>query len=168
MTYQQPMKPYPSANYRNLLWCVFLACMLGTTPGLFGAPQKAATPTVVTNTAPNTVEGVPQSEFDERAGKDPFFPNRALGPVVKVPTPKTGEKTVDASRFLQLTGLSGAVNRRLAIINNQTLEVGEEREVTTSGGKIKIRCVEIRADSVLIELPNQGGRKELQLRGGAN
>lgn len=164
MKHQPAMRINRSSTiYRNLLWCAFLACLLGPVPGLFGAPQKTATPTVETNAVPGSLEAIPQSEFDERAGKDPFFPNRILVPVAKTP----GPKVVDASGQLQLKGFSGPVNRRLAIINNQTLEVGEEREVTTSGGKIKIRCVEIRADSVLVELPNQGGRKELQLRGGA-
>jgi hypothetical protein len=158
------MKPNCSTNHRKLLWCASLACLLGAAPDLFGAPQKTATPTVATNAAPDIEDGFPKSEFDERAGKDPFFPNRVLVPVAKAPSPKAA----DTSRLLQLKGFSGAVNRRLAIINNQTFEVGEEREVTTSGGKIKIRCVEIGDDSVLVELPNQGGRKELQLRGGVN
>jgi len=164
MIHQELMKLYRPINYRNLFRCASLACLLGVSPDLFSAPQKTAAANVETNAVPNVVEAFPQSEFDERAGKDPFFPHRVLVPVVKAPSPKAS----DASRLLQLKGVAGTVNRRLAIINNQTLEVGEEREVTTPAGKIKIRCVEIRADSVMVELPNQGGRKELQLRGGAN
>lgn len=164
MTDQHSMKSYNSINYRNLFWCAGLACLLGVALESFGAPQKPTPPAAETTAAPDGKEEFPQAEFDERGGKDPFFPNRVLVPVVKASNPKT----VDVSRLLQLKGFSGTANRRLAIVNNQTFEVGEEREVTTSGGKIKIRCVEIRADSVLVELPNQGGRKELQLRGGAN
>ncbi len=157
------MKSDRSANSLNILWSACLISLLVATANSLGAPQKTTAPTVETNAAPDAKEALPKAEFDERAGKDPFFPNRVLVPVVKAATPKS----TDASQLLQLKGFSGAVNRRLAIINNQTFEVGEEREVTTPGGKIKIRCVEIRADSVVVELPNQAGRKELQLRSGA-
>ena len=157
------MKPYRSIKCHLVLCCVGLAGLLGVAPDLSGAPPKAAVTTAKTNAAPHEEEGFPKSEFDERGGKDPFFPLRTLARGDLKPDPNK-----DVCHLLVLKGISGPPNRRLAIINNQTLEAGEKREVTTTAGKVEIRCLEIREDSVVIECPNQGGRKELKLRDGVN
>jgi hypothetical protein len=63
---------------------------------------------------------------------------------------------------LHLNGISGTVDRRLAIINNQTFQTNEEGEVPTNPGRARIRCVEIRADSVLVQVG--GEQRVLRLR----
>jgi hypothetical protein len=51
------------------------------------------------------------------------------------------------------------VDHRLVIINNHTFAEGDEEDVSTPGGRIRVRCVEIRGNSVLVEADGQ--RQEL-------
>ena len=57
-----------------------------------------------------------------------------------------------------------AANGRLAIINNRTMAVGEESEVTTSSGKVRIHCVEIKENSVMVRIAGQSEVMEVALR----
>ena len=66
---------------------------------------------------------------------------------------------------LKLKGISGTLARRLAIINNRTFEANEEGAVSTASGPVRIRCLEIRADSVLVQIG--GEQRILQLRPGS-
>ena len=112
-------------------------------------------------TAPRAV--FPKSVFvhDDPAGKDPFFPNRQRGTTVVVNTNKaTPTLNTDA---LFLKGFTGTGDKRIALINNQTFAKGEEGEVKLGSGKIKIRVVEMKDKSVIIEIEGQSERKELVL-----
>ena len=104
---------------------------------------------------------VPQSVFvvpkNPKEGRDPFFPNSTLLWGGGTKTPKQ-----TPTPELVLNGLSGTGDHRLAIINNRTLAEGEETEVSSGGGRIRFRCVEIKTDSVIIEVG--GERRELRLR----
>ena len=82
-------------------------------------------------------------------GTDPFFP-------------KTGRfqrtKAVEGPgpvSFLSLKGISVTRNRRTAIINNRTFEVGEEGEVKINGQPFRVRCIEIRDDGVTVSVNGQ-------------
>lgn len=65
---------------------------------------------------------------------------------------------------LKLSGISGPVNHRLAMINNHTFEAGEEGQIKIEGRVVKIRCLEIRPDSVLIKAESVEKVKELRIR----
>jgi len=92
---------------------------------------------------------------NSKDGRDPFFPNstRSYDPV-SAARPHAGDVS-----SLVLKGISGPPNHRLAIINNRTLGVGDEENLVTPQGRIHIRCVEIKAGSVVIE--SGGQRHEL-------
>jgi hypothetical protein len=62
---------------------------------------------------------------------------------------------------LRLQGISGGAEKRLAIINNRTFDIGEEAELRIDAKPLKVRCLEIRDRSVLIEI--NGHRQELAL-----
>lgn len=85
-------------------------------------------------------------------GRDPFYPEsirpyaNATAHVVPITT-------------LTIRGFSGTPENRMVIINNHTFGVGDEGDVLTSGGRVHVRCLEINADSVVIEANNQ--RREL-------
>jgi hypothetical protein len=138
--------------------------------GAAAAPskEKAGKSGAKTPAADAAPAELPQSVFtiptNTKEGKDPFFPNR---PVVAVaPGPKTtnpGPAVVSIK--LTLKGISGSRQKPLAIINGRTFEKGEEAEIVTTGGRTRVRCVEIREDSVLIEV--NGARQELRMRAGA-
>ena len=113
---------------------------------------------------PFIAPAVPQSSFalpkkrDE--GRDPFFPKstRVYGVDATV-------KPVIATPVAELTlkGISGTPEQPLAIINTTTFSAGEENDVITKAGRMRIRCVEINmaAGTVLVQVGAE--RKVLQL-----
>ena len=123
---------------------------------------RAKTPTHVadTNSIPQSVFTIPASVAE---GRDPFYPNAHYlgggGEVKHAPVSTVADT-------LELKGVSGSAGRRLAMIaaagTNRTLAVGEETEFRTSAGPIKVRCVDIKGESVVIEV--DGERRELRLR----
>jgi hypothetical protein len=99
------------------------------------------------------------------AGKDPFFPNSKRR-ITADPNAGQGEKTPKpvgpgALRLLGIT--TDLAGKRIALINNLTFAKGEENEVRAEGGKLKVRCVEIREKSVVVEIVGQSGQHELVL-----
>lgn len=62
---------------------------------------------------------------------------------------------------LALKGISGSKDRRMALINNETLMVGETAKVKVRDSRFEICCKEIREDSVLITV--DGKPMELKL-----
>lgn len=137
---------------------------------LLGAsqPSQAATgssrPSPAAAGSTNAVEVLaPKSVFqdDLKNGKDPFFPRSTRR------SPKTPETTAVAVPLVQLflKGITGPPQRRFALINNQTLSAGETASVRVAQGQIKVHCLEIRADSVLISVEGNPEQKELKLRG---
>lgn len=126
-------------------------------------PTRATPAKPATNAAPAQLD-IPKSVFvvptSLKEGRDPFFPNSTReygstdGKAVKAPT--------SAEAMLDLKGFSGVGGHRLAIINNHTFGAGEEGEVNTPAGRIRIRCVQIKDDSVVVEIG--GETREIQFR----
>ena len=101
--------------------------------------------------------------YNDTKGKDPFYPNRARGGTVVVSTNtpvSTGPNLAD----LQLRGIAGPPERRIALINNLTFSKGEEQEVRVGNSKAKIKVLEIREKSVSILVEGQPEPKELILQ----
>ena len=116
--------------------------------------KPAATPESLFNT-----NAFPLSTFviptNAASGRDPFFPNHVAGtaPVAAHPA---------AAIVLVLNGLSGSADRKLAMINGRTFAENEEGDVNAGNGRVRIRLVEIKKDSAIIEVA--GERRELRLR----
>jgi hypothetical protein len=119
----------------------------------------AGTRATPTNAIPQSVFVVPTNTKD---GRDPFFPNSDRLLAAGSTTPK--RTSTPETALLVLNGLSGTAGRKLAMINGRTLAEGEEAEVSTAGGRVRFRCLEIKTDSVIIEV--SGERRELRLRSG--
>ena len=136
---------------RNLAClAVLVAAMLPVT----AAPLTQTSATPVAATA-NLTNAVPRSVFIQPAspkeGCDPFFPS-SIRPYATAVIPNA--PTTDlSSLFLQ--GVSGSPEHRLVIINNVTFAVGDEAEVFTSQGRIRIHCLVITDDSAVIEAAGQ-------------
>ena len=64
---------------------------------------------------------------------------------------------------LELKGISGTPKRRFALINNQTFTEGEAAAVKFGSGQIKVQCVEIKEDSVIIDVGQEKERREIFL-----
>lgn len=123
--------------------------------------EATATASAATNSAPSQPV-IPKSVFvippSSGEGKDPFFPN--LRDQISAGPKKPGEKASPADLTLQ--GISGSPEHRLAIINGHSFAAGEEADALVPGGRIHIRCVEIRTNSVTIEIG--GISRELRFR----
>jgi hypothetical protein len=160
----------------NVLSLLRLGCILEVTGLLcFGAaptmpvgqtnkpaPSHGGDKTIAAKTAEVQI---PRSVFEASANAhDPFFPKSSRHPKPNADVVKPGPIVPDVSSLLKLNGINGTAPDRLVMINGCTLAAGEETEVKTSKGKIRIKCVEIRATSVLIAVENQSGTVELNLR----
>jgi len=107
------------------------------------APDSAAKAAAATISAP----AIPESVFDYRAGKDPFFPNRVVTPV------RAPELTKKVS--LVLKGITGTPDRRVALINDRTFTKGEAGEIKVGTNTLRFRVVDIKERSATIEREGQ-------------
>jgi hypothetical protein len=64
---------------------------------------------------------------------------------------------------LVLRGISGTAARRLAFVNDRTLEKNEQARVRVGGSNVTVRCLEIRERSVLLRLDGRSEPFELFL-----
>jgi hypothetical protein len=133
-----------------------------------GAKAQTSKPGDAASSEPGlTVPVAPQSVFNTprtpQEGKDPFFPGstRIFASLTKTVVPP--EKAVPQGELF-LKGVSGPASHRLAIINNYTFAEGESGEVRTNSGRVHVHCLEIREESVVIQVA--GKRRELHLRNG--
>ena len=142
----------------------FLGCLLGLF--LAGALHAAATnsgapaskmPGASTNAAAIVNPVNLKSDFDPK-GRDPFFPNSS-----RQSSEPSGNGENASTVILTVKGISGFGGHRMAIINDQTFAVGDESEVITAGGRIRIRCVEIRDDTAVITVGRSADRMELRM-----
>ena len=125
--------------------------------------QTASAATETNATPVDVVARKSVFEDNNTSGKDPFFPKstrrNAKAPTIAAPV---------ASPITQLSlkGISGPVNRRFALINNQPLAAGEDGYVRISSGQVKVHCWEIREDSVVVSIEGDLEKKVLRLREG--
>lgn len=138
---------------------LLLAALLGLTV----APAATANPPPSKPSPTNAVVQVPQSVFDlpseDQTVKDPFFPKSTR--FATVVTTRTN-RTVTITTDLVLRGLSGRADAPLATVNNITFGVGEERQVRTPTGWIRVRCVEINLSEETVVVEVSGTRRELR------
>jgi hypothetical protein len=126
---------------------------LGMLPRL-GATPPAALPQVDVAISTKSI-----FTDDPKFGKDPFFPHSIRRGTAELVNPNVPLTDV---RDLVLKGISGGKDRRLAMINNRTVENGEELDFKFGSRTVKVHCVEIREKSVVIRVDGQS--KELFLR----
>jgi hypothetical protein len=135
-------------NSRTKSITLFLAIGYGLVFATQAAPESSA------NTS-NVIRSVFVMPSDSREGRDPFFPNSTRP--YKLATSTTSRSSEVSS--LVIKGFSGSTDHRLVIINNHTFAPGDEGDVITSSGRIHLSCVEIKTNSVVIEVG--GERHEL-------
>ena len=98
-----------------------------------------------------TIRSVFTLPSNPKEGHDPFFPDSDRPyEIAAAANPQAGNIS-----SLVLKGFSGSLNHRLVIVNNHTFGVGDSGSVITSSGRIRLRCVEIKADSVVVEIGGQ-------------
>jgi hypothetical protein len=111
-----------------------------------------------------TPANAPKSEFlnDVEFGKDPFFPKSTRRPKTIAKTPDTGSVKPSVPASVMLKGISVTNGKKLAIINNVTVGEGEEFTLKSGVTGFKIKCLEIKEQSVIVSV--NGAVKELPLR----
>jgi hypothetical protein len=148
---------------------VFLTTLLlgASTVCAMAAPAgaaKSASPTKASSAKTEKSVEIPKSVFEvptsPKEGRDPFFPDSTR--IYAVTTTKTNVIRSAPPAELVLKILSGTPASPLAAINNHTFGVGEEADVLTPAGRVRVRCLEINLsdESVLIEVG--GERRELR------
>lgn len=139
--------------------------------GLPAAPESS---TAKPADAKNEVAGSavllppPQSVFvlprNATEGKDPFFPNATRVYTSQAPAKTKVPVAPALVADLALKGISGTTEEPLAIINTTTFTTGEENEVITKAGRIRVRCVTINMGlgTALVQIGSE--RRELRLQ----
>ncbi|HEX4122199.1 MAG TPA: hypothetical protein VH619_16400 [Verrucomicrobiae bacterium] len=144
----------------GLAFCFAAGC--SKAPPQAPAAKKAVAPakakmaaTVVTNQYVSVFEDLPAPQ-----ARDPFFPDshrRDPAPAVLASEP---HKAIVASDLL-LKGIVGSARHRLAVINNEILEPGEEGIVHVPSGQVRLRCLTIGNDFVVIKVDGEAQSKRL-------
>jgi len=142
------MKKSCALNISLPAWALFTVALCSGPLEAAPAAQPAKT-----NVVQHSIFIMPTSP---KEGIDPFFPNSTRPYETTAPTTHAAPIT-----SLVLRGISGSPGHRLVVINNQNFGAGDEGDVGVPGGKIHVRCLEIKEDSVIIEAGGQ--RRELRL-----
>lgn len=66
---------------------------------------------------------------------------------------------------IKLSGLSGSSDHRLAVINAKTFSAGEDNDLKLKGRTIHVQCLEIREESVLVQIQGLPSPYELTISG---
>lgn len=124
-----------------------LAAMLVAVWPVTAAPVVTPVPSVPQ--VPRSVFNLPASP---KEGRDPFFPNSARpyegAPVASI-------KNVADFSALVIKGFSGVPPNQLVIINDVTFGVGDDAEVRTPDGRIRIHCVSISGKTAVVDVNGQ-------------
>lgn len=133
-------------------------------------PPKAASATVANSAAAtpagtNNPVNIYASVFEElppAKGKDPFYPySHRRDPKIVAPV-KTGAPVAPE---LVLKGFIGGGEQSQVVINNQIFAVNDEREVRVpnSDTPIKVKCLDIGTDDVLIQVEGEAAPERLKM-----
>jgi hypothetical protein len=118
------------------------------------SPASPAKPAEVT---------IPKSEF-KPIGRDPFFPERALGETTGTVQPTDTEPAKPRRLALKLLGITGSTDRPIALINRTTFAIGETAEVKDeTGNKAKVTLVGIQGTAVTVQVESEGEARRLDL-----
>ena len=138
--------------FRSMKFALFLTMLLA---GL----SAMAEPLQQTNETKFVTRSIFNQPASPKEGRDPFFPS-SLRPYQSAVVPGAHVAAGVDVGTLVIQGLSGAPGHRLVIINNVTFAIGDDAEVITSQGRIRVHCVDITGNSAVIDA--NGQRHELR------
>jgi hypothetical protein len=93
--------------------------------------------------------------------KDPFYPDSARE--ITINQTALTQNQAPKQVVLKLFSIAGSVKKRLAVINNEILAVGEESDVKTTDGKVHVKVIEIGQDYVVAAVQGEASPKRLTL-----
>jgi len=144
-----------------------LAVALGCLAALAADPvSKSAGKPEIMAAPPKGVPVIPQSVFlassTTQAISDPFFPNSTRIAAAVTTTAKFTNAPAVVASDLVLKAIFGTPDRPLATINNSTFGVGEEQDVATPRGRVRVRCVEIKLQDETVIIEAAGHQRALR------
>jgi hypothetical protein len=154
------------ARLTKLAWAAALTGLPMRAPA---APGQAAAPAPAKTNPAASEPVISQSVFvmptNPQEGRDPFFPRstRPYAAAVLIRPNLTNAPPV-LQLDLHLNGISGLAGKQLAIINGRSFEEGEEGDIISNGAHARIRCLEIKSDSAVVQIGAE--RRVLRLRSG--
>ena len=100
------------------------------------------------------------------ANKRPNFPahlgSNSLAPAGPQPKPAAPLNPVRLDK-LRLNAIAAFGKRRAAEINGQSIFQGQEVEFDVDGDRLKVRCLEIKGSSALVQVAGIAGTTELKM-----
>ena len=99
----------------------------------------------------------PQSIFVDEAGigRDPFFPTSKVRQPKIVKPVETHTDLTSVPDYITLKGISVVKDKRLAIINNYTLAVGEEFSLRYGTQVVKVKLMEVKDTSAIVSVKDK-------------
>jgi hypothetical protein len=156
------MKTLPRFRYPLLAGLALSSVLVVTAQA--ATATNAPAPAKSQPAATNSVIEIPKSQFTIPTtvadGRDPFFPNSSRLAAKAV----TGKAPAAPTVTLVLQGISGTEAKRFALISGRTMVVGEEADIAVDKSRVRVRCLDIREDSVVVDV--DGKQQELKLRPG--
>lgn len=107
----------------------------------------------------NVVRSVFALPANPSQGRDPFFPDSTRPYQHAAATHLHPHPLVNELNSLVVQGFSGNPPHRLVIINNYTFAAGDGGDIVTPAGRIHLRCLVVKTNSVIVQVGNQ--RREL-------
>jgi hypothetical protein len=133
-----------------------------------GAPKPktdAAKPAVATGAQTNMSEEY-VSVFEDlppKIGKDPFFPgSHRRDPAPETVAADNTPAAMDAE--LALKAVMITAHHSEAVINNEVFEKGEVQPVRVPSGHVRVKCLDIGVDFVLIQVEGESEPKRLAIQ----
>jgi hypothetical protein len=138
-------------------------CGPKTPPPAPSKPKAEAPKAIAGAVAETNLSGEYTSVFEDlppQKGRDPFFPWSHRRDPAPEPAPGANPNApVDA--VLVLKAVIGTGRHSQAVINNEIFETGEEGPVRVPNGHVRIRCLQISSNSVLIRVEGEADNKRL-------
>jgi hypothetical protein len=148
----------------GLTVCLMAGCKPAAAPAAPNPPVMAVKPNS-TATAVNGATSTQVSVFEDLMpprGRDPFFPDSHRRDPAPAPQVAVARKANVAGDLL-LKGIVGSATHRLAVVNNEILEIGEESPVRVPTGQVRVRCLEIGDDYVVIKVEGEARPQRLEM-----
>jgi hypothetical protein len=136
------------------------------------APQPAAKPPgaalkpVAIAAASAAVTDAYVSVFEDLLppkGRDPFFPDSHRREPAPPPAVVVAARKAAVASDLLLKGIVVSATHRLAVVNNQSLEVGEEAPVRAANGIVRVKCLEIGDDYAVVQVEGEARPQRLEM-----
>ena len=120
---------------------------------LAGGAEPVKTPPA--KPAPAPIRSIFVIPTNPSEGRDPFFPESTrIYELMAVATPHVVEVTT-----LTIKGYSIINGHPMVIVNNHSFMIGDEGDVLTPGGRVHVRCLDIKPSLAIVEA--NGQRRDL-------